>query len=425
MFAKRQTVNPTLLSLFRMFVWIRISLAVLAVILRAASTPPRYGYLQILVLLIFIAMVLYLYSDYLQEQLGSLYLPIALATVTIGLSLSRPVVQLSDLQNGTGPIVETLRSISYAQMESLWNNETTPMFFFPLVLIAWQYSYREVLLFIATVVGIDFIIYFNLAIDPPQGLLNLLMITTSQSVTFMFVGYIVTVLSRILKEQRDALQDANRNLRHYMTTLDQLATSRERNRLARELHDTLAHSLSATTLQLEASSALWETNPEKSRALLDQSLKTTRAGLTETRRALEALRASPLDDLGLLLSLRQLALNDAEQAGYQLHMDLPDQVESMPFDVEQTIYRCAQETFSNIGRHAGAKHVSMQLIDNDSTVDLFIKDDGVGFNMQEVDPTMHFGIVGMQERVAIFGGTLDVTSKPDEGTSIHLHMGVK
>jgi len=416
-------INPTLLSLFRLFIWLQIVLSSWFVLLRWFSNSPRSGGIPLVALLIFVATGLLLQSRYLQQRLQGSYLPVALVAVTIGLSLGRPLVQLYDLSNGQGPLATVLQTLTYGNSNMLWDNESTPMLFFPLVLIAWQYSLKEVLLFIGVTIGIDVFIYAAFTAHPPQGLLNLTILVTSRSITFLFVGYIVTVLARILKEQRDALQQSNRKLVHYMAALDQLATSRERNRLARELHDTLAHSLSATALQLEASSALWQVNPEKSHALLEQSLVTTRAGLTETRRALEALRATPLDDLGLLLSLRQLALASAEQAGYQLQLQLPDQLESLPMEAELMIYRCAQEALANIGRHAAATHVCLQLTSHDSQVALWVKDDGRGFDLKAIDQTKHFGIVGMQERAEMLGGKFEIESQPGEGTSVHMWMG--
>src|SRR5947208_742021 len=115
------------------------------------------------------------------------------------------------------------------------------------------------------------------------------------------VGLVLAWLIDRQREQRAALAEANRKLAQYAAATEQLATSQERNRLARELHDTLAHSLSGVTVQLEAVQALWELNPMEARRMLDQALQHTRGGLNEARRALQALRASPLEDLGLAL----------------------------------------------------------------------------------------------------------------------------
>lgn len=419
-------INSTLLSLFRLFVWLQVGLSATFVLARLTSSPERSPLTGVGRLLIFVALILYLQSSYLQRRLREAYLPVALAAVTIGLSLGRPLLQLYNLSAGAGPLGAILQTLSYGEGSTLWDTESTPMLFFPLVLIAWQYKLKEIVLFIVATISIDVGYYALITAHYwPDALSNMVLAIGTRSITFLFVGYIVTVLAQILKEQRNALQQANRKLVHYVTALDQLATSRERNRLARELHDTLAHSLSATAIQLEACNALWDSNADKAHDLLLQSLATTRAGLSETRRALEALRAAPLDDLGLLLSLRQLALAGAEQAGYQLQLDLPDQLESMPVEVEQTLYRCAQEVLANVGRHAAATHVRLRLDHQDSQVELEIADDGRGFDLATVDRARHFGIVGMQERVEVLGGQLTIDSQPGRGTTVRLRMGAR
>ena len=186
------------------------------------------------------------------------------------------------------------------------------MFFFVTVLlIAWEYQYRYVF---AYVFGLTI---YQALVSPwpthvpwtvPVGWLVL------QGVMMLLAGYVTATLVSVQREQRTALAEAyaqqaeaNEQLQQYATTLEELSISRERNRLARELHDTLAHSLSALTVQLEAVSALWSTRPDRARRLLDQASETARTGLAESRRALQALRASPLQDLGLILAVQELA----------------------------------------------------------------------------------------------------------------------
>src|SRR4029078_5838718 len=111
--------------------------------------------------------------------------------------------------------------------------------------------------------------------------------------------------------------EANAKLVDYASTNEQLAVTRERNRVARDMHDTLAHTLSAVSVQLEAADSVWDSQPQQAHELLQKSLASARAGLGETRRAVRALRASPLDDLGLGLALRDLAESTADRAGWQ------------------------------------------------------------------------------------------------------------
>src|SRR5439155_20678930 len=129
---------------------------------------------------------------------------------------------------------------------------------------------------------------------------------------------------------------------HHAGTLESLAVSRERNRMARELHDTLAHTLSGLSVQLETVEAYWDVEPRTAHAMLDRALEATRDGLQETRRALKALRASPLDDLGLGLALRRMAESAVARANIELDLEIPEQVPPLAPDVEHCIYRVAQ-----------------------------------------------------------------------------------
>src|SRR5512142_1209627 len=164
------------------------------------------------------------------------------------------------------------------------------------------------------------------------------------------------------REQRQSLVEANRQVRHYAATLEQLAVTQERNRMSRELHDTLAHTLSGLAVQLEAARSLWRSSPERSHAMLEDALLATRSGLTESRKAIQALRASPLEDLGLTLALRTLAESAASRSGAALDLAIPATLEKLAPDVEQCLFRVAQEALENIVRHAEAQSITVRLV---------------------------------------------------------------
>ena len=152
-----------------------------------------------------------------------------------------------------------------------------------------------------------------------------------QAVMMLLAGSVTATLATVQAAQRAALSEAyqrqaaaNARLQQYAATLEELATSRERNRLARELHDTLAHSLSAVTVQLEAVRSLWARHPDKALRILEQADETARTGLAEARRALQALRASPLEDLGLPLPSGNLRRPRLPATGAQLDLRVPD-----------------------------------------------------------------------------------------------------
>lgn len=143
---------------------------------------------------------------------------------------------------------------------------------------------------------------------------------------FLVVGYFISTLMRMFQQQQAALAQANAQLINYAATQEDLTISRERNRMARELHDTLAHTLSALSVQLETINAYWEVDPAAAQRMLTTALSVTRAGLQETRRALKSLRASPLDDLGLIQALRQIATETATRANLRLNLQIPERL---------------------------------------------------------------------------------------------------
>jgi signal transduction histidine kinase len=201
--------------------------------------------------------------------------------------------------------------------------------------------------------------------------------------------------------------------------LEQLAISRERNRLARELHDTLAHTLSGLAVQLDAIATLWKPTPPKAAAMLEEALTQTRAGLDETRRALRALRATRLEDLGLGPALGEMAKNVAMRDGLSLDLDIGEEIVDLPAEIEQAYYRVAQEALENAARHAQASHISVSLRQRGGELVLVVADDGRGLanGAQSGD---QLGLRGMRERAELIDGQMEVESQPGQGTRISL-----
>jgi signal transduction histidine kinase len=207
-------------------------------------------------------------------------------------------------------------------------------------------------------------------------------------------------------------------LGQYANTLERLATSRERNRLARELHDTLAHTLSGVAVNLEAIKIMLFPGQTEVSSMVDHSLSATRMGLEETRRALQDLRAQPLEDLGLELALRNLVQALADRAAIETEVDISPNLPALPPEVEQSIYRIAQEALENVAQHASAQHASLGLKTNGKMIELTVADDGGGFDPKSVSGDGRFGIKGMQERAAVVGGSLSVGSRSKRGTIV-------
>jgi signal transduction histidine kinase len=299
-----------------------------------------------------------------------------------------------------------------------------------LVLIAWHYPFRYIL---AYVLGLS--LYQAWVISPLSqwpltvdvGWLVL------QAAMMCIVGYTIVQLVSVQREQRAALARAyeqqaaaNRRLQQYAVTLEELTISRERNRLARELHDTLAHSLSAVAVQLEAVRSLWAVDPGRARKMLAEADETARRGLKEARRAMQDLRASPLQDSGLLLALQDLAETAAERCGARLQLQLPQQMDpGLPAAIEQGVYRIAQEALENVVRHAEASTILLRLEPCDEGLRLVVQDDGRGMDgdLQEQvggEGSDRLGVRGMEERAHMIGGRLEIISQEQQGTAIHL-----
>jgi signal transduction histidine kinase len=294
----------------------------------------------------------------------------------------------------------------------------------PILLASWQYAFRTVLGLIFFSGGLDLIVILVLAgafaVRPGPMFLGLLARTGLYGV----IGYTVTRLMREQRQLRRSLQTANQQLAHYVSTLDALAAARERNRLARELHDTLAHTLSGLVIQLESINILWVQDPQKAQQELQASTTQARAGLNETRRAIKSLRAAPLEEMGLLTALRQAAQEASQRGGFQVAVRLPETLPPFPPEVENHLYRVAVEAFENIVRHAHARQVTVALRVSAQALGLEITDDGQGFDPKAVDGAAHFGLLGLRERAALQGATFDVESQPGKGTKITYQLEV-
>ena len=297
-----------------------------------------------------------------------------------------------------------------------------PLLFIGLVLVAWQYRLWVVVTFSFGTAALEFfaILLFTRV---PAGTLNVFFfITTIRTVSFLVVGIFISQIMTRLREQGESLRQVNAQLTHYASTLENLTVSRERNRMARELHDTLAHTLTGLSVTLETVKAYWDVDKDKARGLLDKSLETTRTGVKETRRALKSLRASPLEDMGLTLAIQKMAESTTARANLDLKLALPNPIPNLAPDVEQTVYRIAQEAVENVAHHANAEKLSVKLESINDGLRLTVQDDGMGFDPRDKVSTGHFGLVGMKERAELAGGNLTIYSQKGKGTKVVLEI---
>ena len=192
----------------------------------------------------------------------------------------------------------------------------------------------------------------------------------------------------------------------------------ERNRLAREIHDTLAQGLTAITLQLETADALLDSAArERAQQAVAQALALARANLEEARRSVLDLRAAPLEGRTLAQALAALADEVGQKDRVPVAYTATGGSQPLPLRLEAGLYRIAQEALTNAVRHAQAKHIRLVLVMQPSEVQLTVEDDGRGFEVGQI-PKDRYGLIGLNERTHLLGGTLDLQSSPGEGTRV-------
>lgn len=220
-------------------------------------------------------------------------------------------------------------------------------------------------------------------------------------------------LQDLLKE----LETANRKLTEYAAQVEDLTIASERQRMARELHDTLSQGLAGLILQLEAVDAhLAGNRAGRARTIIQETLVQARSTLADARRAIDDLRST--GTLGLGEAARQEAGRFTAATGIPCDVEifLPA---SLPDLVTEAAIRGIAEGLTNIARHARAKNAKLHIAfsEGQDELEIGISDDGIGFNPQEIEAG-HYGLLGMRERVRLAGGRLEVHSEAGKGTQL-------
>jgi signal transduction histidine kinase len=407
---KQTTLEPGLLQTLRVY----MLLVTILLPVTWYSFSPRFGVegdLQQLLppgwpVLLFL--VIYLWFPWWERRMGRLFMPAALLL----LALQTVFGNYLTLQWLVPPPMRDFAAV--ALMMRAW---VTIQFL--VLFVAWQYNLFWMMVAAIGLTLLDAALYFPFVKESAAfyPFYSALVVARFFGVTGVGLGFAWLIQRQ--REHRAALAEANQKLAQYAATTEQLAVSQERNRLARELHDTLAHSLSGAAVQLEAVQALWEVQPREARQILDHALEVTQNGLTEARRALKSLRASPLDDLGLALALSEMAKSTAARAGLHLELDVHSHLKNFTPDVEQCVYRVAQEALANAARHADAKTLRVALYHDRSSLTLTVADDGSGFDPAQVNDA-RYGLKGLRERAEVIGASLHVDSRRKTGTTIEL-----
>ncbi|MBD2775364.1 sensor histidine kinase [Iningainema tapete] len=241
------------------------------------------------------------------------------------------------------------------------------------------------------------------------------------SLTLVFAFLLINALlaERQSREQLQIvyreLEITHEQLRQYALRIEDQATLQERNRIAREIHDGLGHTLAAQTIQINNALIFWQSNSDKALTFVKQAKQLGAEALLEIRRSVSVLRSNPLSGLSLEPAVEKLLNEFQHNTGIELKSNIYLPL-SLPTEVNTTLYRIVQESLTNIYKHAQAKTVMVQLQQQDLVLHLSIEDNGKGFNPTQ--NTTGFGLQGMRERAAALGGQLNIYSQPGEGCRI-------
>lgn len=231
----------------------------------------------------------------------------------------------------------------------------------------------------------------------------------------------VVVFTRVAaseREARTALAEANQLLRDHAVQVEDLATTKERNRLAREIHDSLGHYLTVVNVQIGAAQAILELDPQRALDHLSNAQALTQEGLAEVRHSVAALRASPIESRPLPEALAKLA-EQWNAAGLRAKFVVAGTTRPLTPQANLTLYRAAQEALTNVGKHAHASSVELHLDYRDERlIRLRIKDDGLGSANSEGG----FGLLGVRERVQLLNGAVHVRAGAGEGFSLEVEL---
>ena len=221
-------------------------------------------------------------------------------------------------------------------------------------------------------------------------------------------------VERLLAE----LQEANDQLRQYALQVEELATVKERNRLAREIHDSLGHYLTVINVQVQGALAVLETDPARAKSALQKAQTLSQEGLAEVRHSVAALRTTPTENRTLAEALAEL-VEENRAAGIVTQLTLLGDDRTLAPSTALTLYRAAQEGLTNVRKHARASRVDLTLdYRQPGQVQLIIQDNGVGGQA----PGNGFGLLGIRERVQLLQGEMAVETDHRQGFRLSIRL---
>jgi signal transduction histidine kinase len=201
------------------------------------------------------------------------------------------------------------------------------------------------------------------------------------------------------------------------------AQEEERKRISRELHDEAGQGLMVLRLYLGMLAS--ESATRESTAKIQEAMAMLDRTIGDLRRIIARLSPRILDEMGLLSAIRKEARELSRTSGMKSHMLLPERLEGISHEVEVAVYRSVQEALNNIAKHSQARNFRVCLERLNSSLELLVEDDGIGFRRTSRNGHRSFGIVGMRERIAALGGTVRVRSRARRGTRVKVSLPLR
>ncbi len=237
----------------------------------------------------------------------------------------------------------------------------------------------------------------------------------------MALFFVLLLINALLEEHQSKakLVEVLDQLRQYSLRIEDQSALQERNRIAREIHDSLGHTLTAQSIQIDSALLLQHSNSEESRFFLQEAKQLCKQALQEVRQSVATLRTDPrqgksLDSIATNL-IREFQVTTAIEPTCVIRLSHP-----IPTEVVSALYRVLQEALTNITRHSRATNVLLQLFTEDRILHLYIHDNGKGFDPDQ--NSTGFGLQGMRERIIALGGQFNLSSQLGEGCQISVKI---
>ena len=262
------------------------------------------------------------------------------------------------------------------------------------------------------------VLAFIAAIAPYTGWLSAARFGLTSFLAGVVFSVVFTQIAVRAERLAVELREANQKLRAYAAQVEELATTTERNRLAREIHDSLGHYLTVINMQLEAARAVFDSDRGRALDAVRKAQTLTQEGLAEVRKSVSALRAGPGEDRPLPEALASL-IEECRRGGVLADLSVGGTPRPLGPQAELTLFRAAQEALTNVRKHAHASRVDVRLeYAEDGAVRLYVHDNGVG----SITTDGGFGLLGLRERVHLLGGKVRTESASGQGFKLAVEV---